>query len=281
MTVRGTYEEATTRIKKVLEDLVAGKPFHVEGVTDATNLIYEKMDDNELIVKFLHEVHRTDEYTYRHCVETAFYAMLIAKWLQMDEPEIKKAIQAGLLHDIGKTKIPSEILNKEGIITKNEYEVIKQHPMIGYEMLSRFGQEIDSEVKNAVLHHHERNDRSGYPQRASREEINIYAKIIAVTDVFNAMTTDRVYKKRVSPFDAFEMYQTIGLSLFDFEVMNVFIKNIAPYFIGTKVSLSNGEFGEIVYIPPHDVTHPVVKIKSGYIDLSNKKEFKIGYLITF
>jgi putative nucleotidyltransferase with HDIG domain len=277
--VEEDYEESFHLIKDTLENLASGKPLNLNNVGTATHLIMQNINEREQIIQVLNEVRCADEYTYRHCVETAFYAMLIAKWLKMTEAEIKKVIQAGLLHDIGKAKIPGEVLNKEGIITKEEYEVIQQHPSIGYEILNDFGQEIDSDVKNAVLFHHERIDRSGYPHRASADEISIYAKIIAVADVFNAMTTDRVYKKRVSPFTVFEMYQTVGLSLFDLDVINVFVKNIAPYYVGSNILLSNGEIGKVVYVPPQDLVHPIIESYNRYIDLSQHRELTIVCLV--
>lgn len=112
-------------------------------------------------------------------------------------------------------------------------------------------------------------------QGASEEDINIFGKIVAVADVFDAMTTNRVYKQRVSPFNAFEMFLTVGLGLFDTTIIQEFIKNIPHYYIGSRVLLSNNKIGEIVYIPPHDIICPLIEIDSNIYDLSSNKKIKI------
>ena len=224
------------------------------------------------------EIRSKDEYTYSHCVNVAFYSMLIAKWLKLSDIDINKAIQSGLLHDIGKAKIPVELLNKKGSLTKEEYEIIKKHSIFGYEIIKEM-QEIDSDVKNAVLLHHERVDGSGYPFHYYRDDLNLYSRIVAVADVFDAMTSDRVYKKRISPFEVFEMFQTMGLAIFDSNILITFINKIATYLIGANVFLSNGDIAEISFIPPQSVIYPIVKTTAGYIDLSNTEDVKILSMI--
>ena len=272
------YTDALLRIKSFVNDIAAGKQLDYGKVIHATKQIQIKINENSSILKCLQEIRNVDEYTYTHCLNTAFYSMLIAKWMNFTERGISKVIQAGLLHDIGKTQIPVEILNKRGILTRDEFECVKKHTVLGYQILESLG-DVDPDIKWAVLHHHERIDRSGYPFRAAPDDVGIFAKIIAVADVFDAMTSDRSYKKRVTPFDAFEMYQTVGVSIFETKVLRTFIKHIVPYYTGSKVLLSNDNTAEIVYIPPHDITHPVVLSGSDYIDLSNYNGVKIVEII--
>lgn len=277
--VNESYIESIKLIKEILNDLASGKKLSTDKILIASELIYSTIDKRECIIKSLREVLVSDEYTYTHSIQTAFYSMLIAKWLGLSKEDITKAIKAGLLHDIGKTKIPSEILNKQGKLTVQEYEQMKEHPLIGYKMLNEQGNDIDEEIKLAVLYHHERLDCSGYPLKASFQELNMLSKIIAVADVFDAMTSDRVYKKKISPFGVFEMFLTVGLSYFDTTVLNAFIKNIAPYYIGAKVLLSNGEIGEIVYIPPQDIAHPIIRFGDKFCDFSSKRNIEILEII--
>ena len=171
-------------------------------------------------------------------------------------------------------KIPNEILNKKGRLTTEEFNIIKNHTIWGYEMLEKVDGFNDG-IKNAVLMHHERTDGSGYPFSMSVNSIGLYSKIIAIADVFDAMTSDRVYRKRMTPFDAFEMFKTIGVSMFDTTILDTFIKKISPYYTGINVVLSNGKRGRIVYIPPQDILSPVVEVQSDYLDLSTRSDAKI------
>ena len=275
---RKNYESIVLYTKKVLYDLAAGKPLDYKKVSSISSQIHNNLNENYSIIRCLAEVRSADEYTYTHCVHTSFYSMLIAKWLKMSDHEINKAIQAGLLHDIGKTKIPGQILCKGDILTKEEYEVIKKHTIWGYEMIEGMN-EIDQEVKSVVLLHHERVDGSGYPLNKSADCLNVYSKIVAIADVFDAMTTDRVYKKRVTPFEAFEMFLTVGMGMFDLELLRVFLNNLSSYLVGASVLLNNGQTGEIVYVPLQNLTCPIIKVPSGYLDLSRENGLKILSMI--
>jgi putative nucleotidyltransferase with HDIG domain len=172
---------------------------------------------------------------------------------------------AAVFHDIGKTKIPIEILNKKARLSDEEFEIIRKHALYGYEMIKSTGC-IPNDVCKAVLLHHEHEDKSGYPFGFGGGQLGLYEKILAVADVYDAMTSDRVYKKRATPFEVFEMFKTVGIGIFDIDVLNVFLKNISTYYTGMKVLLSNGETGEIAYVPPHDITNPIVVVNANYID---------------
>lgn len=272
-----SYINTIVQTKSIFQDLVSGKPLDYYSISSITELIHSNINENDKIIRCLSDIRSSDEYTYTHCVNVAFYSMLIAKWLKLSDSEINKAIQSGLLHDVGKSKIPNEILNKKGILTKDEFEAIRKHTILGHEIVDVDG--IDIDIKNAVLLHHERIDGSGYPYRYHANNMNIYSKIVAVADVFDAMTSDRVYKKRSTPFEAFEMFQTIGICMFDTKILNVFLNNLAAYLVGSNVILSNGQVGEIVFIPLQNRTSPIIKISSGYLDLSKENEISITNLI--
>jgi HD-GYP domain-containing protein (c-di-GMP phosphodiesterase class II) len=154
--------------------------------------------------------------------------MFIAMWMGLGNQDIINATQAGFLHDIGKIYIPDEILNKRGRLTEAEYEIVQRHPLYGYSMLNEFS-EFNVEVKRAVLFHHERTDASGYPLSASEDYVGTLPKIIAVADVYDAMTTNRVYKKGKSALEAIEYLSNDGRNELDNQVLNFFIANIPVY----------------------------------------------------
>lgn len=268
------YIMSIDNLKNIFKKLISGNGLDYNELNNMIQLINNKMGNSSSVIQCLQSIKATDEYTYTHSINTAIYAMFIGKSLKLSEHEINKAVQAGLLHDIGKIIISEEILNKKGKLTDEEYETMKLHTVLGYAVLQDV-EGIDPDVKRSALLHHERIDRSGYPFNASSECVCLLAKIIAVADVYDAMTSDRVYKKRNTPFNAFSMFSTIGIGLFDTTILYTFLRNIATCYIGMNVSLSNGQNGKIVYIPPQDLANPIVKTKSGYIDLGNKEKFCI------
>jgi len=265
--VEASYAEAILVVKQVLRELSSGGKLNYHKITKLSELVYGSVNDSANVIKCLNNIRDKNEDTYAHCVNVAFYSMLIAKWLTLPKEKIEEVIQAGLLHDIGKVEIPDEILNKPGKLLEFELEIMQRHSLIGYYCLKNIT-EISQPIKEAVLSHHERVDGSGYPYGLKGDEIDLYAKIIAIADVYDAMTQDRVYKKGVNPFVAFEMFQTVGMGTFDIHVLNVFLKNIAVNFTGLKVIMENGEHGEIVYVPPYEITKPIILNGSSFIDLS-------------
>lgn len=275
--IEENYKNSIVLIKKIVNRLSTGEKMDFKLVSTIADLVYANLDETDLIIKYLNQIRQADEYTHTHCINVSFYCMLIAKWLNFPKEKIKNAIFSGLLHDVGKLKIPSEILNKKGKLTEEEFEEIKKHPLYGYYIVNEI-EDLDNEVKNVVLMHHERVDKSGYPLNAPGDLINLYTKITAIADVFDAMTSERVYKPSCTPFEAFKMFTTVGLSIFDNDILKVFINNISPYYVGSKVVLSNGEIGKISYIPPEDILNPVVSVPSGNIDFSREKELKIAKL---
>ncbi|MFZ5944949.1 MAG: HD-GYP domain-containing protein [Bacillota bacterium] len=226
--VRRNYYHTVKVIKDVFNDLSAGKELDYKKVLDLSESIYSCSDCGSCYIRIITELKELSDYTYIHSINTAFYSMLIGKWLGFPGTDIKKVIQSGLLHDIGKAKIPDKVLNKKGVLNKDEMEIMQRHPIIGYEMLNHI-KDIDTNIKRAVLLHHMRLDGSGYPLDSNADCIGIITRIVAVADVFDAMTSDRVYKKRVTPLEAFEMFKTDGIRLFDQNIVNVFLDNLPAY----------------------------------------------------
>lgn len=273
------YKESVLHIKELLRSVTLGEYGDVEKVTNyIADNICSNMSDSDYIICFMNRIKCTDEYTFTHCVNVAFYSMLIGKWLEMSKKKIFELVSSGLIHDIGKTKIPDSILNKKGKLTQDEFEVIKTHPYLGFEMIKNVSG-FHMDLKQAVLMHHERMDGSGYPYGLTGQSINRHARIIAIADVFDAMTQNRIYKNKVSPFESFEMFLTEGVSQFDYPILSSFLKHMAPLYVGNKVKLSNGDNGEIVYVPPQNITSPILYTNSQYLDMSRNNEIKVLQLI--
>ncbi len=270
------YQDSVNSVKVIINDLAAGRGLDNERINEISDSLYENMYSNIAVTECLNKIKIVDEYTYSHCINVSLYSMLIGKWLELPESEIKLLMIAGILHDVGKAKIPIEILNKKGPLTQEEFEVIKLHPFLGFEII-KDNAGINKKVKDAVLMHHEKENGTGYPFGINSESISSFAKIISIADAFDALTSERVYKKRQTPFDTFRDFERIGIGEghYDPGILLKFIHNISQYYVGSRVRMSTGKFGEIVYVPPHNISNPVVRVDGSFIDLSVQRGMKI------
>lgn len=275
---KAEYSEKISNIKEVLHDISVGKSICIETVKSISDSMVVRINENRDIVNCLKQIGSVDEYTYTHSVNVSMLSMLIGKWMKYDLRKIKHLTLAGLVHDIGKCKVPLEIINKASQLSMEEFEEIKKHSVYGYRLLQNMP-EISNDVKMGVLMHHEREDGSGYPAGAKGQQIHEFAKIIAVADIYDAMTSNRPYKEKESPFDVFEIMENKSFGVLDPKVISVFLNNLAAYYLGDMVKLNNGEIGEIIYINSRHISQPIVKVGEKYIDLSIDTNIKIIELI--
>jgi len=276
--VRFQYEEDKEAVKEILHDISIGRNINMDKVNQVSESIMEKAEEKLDIINCINQMKSMDDYTHTHSVNVSILCMLIAQWLKFDSRKIRLVVQAGLLHDVGKVMLPPEILQKRGELTREEYEEAKKHVIYGYKIAQDIPG-ISSDVLNGILMHHEREDGSGYPLGAKSDQIHEFAKIIAVADIYDAMTSERVYKKRKSPFEVFELFQNQSFDTLDPRIRMTFLKNIANYYVGEKVKLSSGDEGEIVYINPMNISRPIVKSGEKYIDLSMTKGIMVEELL--
>lgn len=272
--IREDYKENIQQIKKILCNLVAGRNLEMERIHQMIKNFCSHIEESYTILKVLGEEKQYDEYTYTHSLNVAIYAMLIGKWMKLEQEDLEKVVIAGLLHDIGKIRVPYEVLNKRAKLSKEEFDIIKMHSAYGYEILKK-QKEFPEDICRAVLLHHERLDKSGYPYGYGEEQICLFARIIAVADVYDAITTNRVYRNRMTPFEAFTILKTTEVKNLDPNIVNLFMTNISIHYVGMKVLLNTGEIGKIVYIPPQSISDPIVDINHDYIDFSKRRDKNI------
>ncbi len=265
-------------VKNIFLDITLGEKISTEAVSSVSKSVINRIDENRDIVGCINSIRNVDEYTYSHSVNVSLLCMLIGKWLKFDVKKISQLVEAGLLHDVGKSKIPAAILNKPGKLSKEEFDEIKHHPVIGYRLLEE-DKLFDEDVCKGVLMHHEREDGSGYPIGLKGNQIHQFAKIIAVADIYDAMTSTRIYREKESPFKVFELMEDHAFGFLDTIVVRTFLNNIAAYYLGDFVMLNTGEKAEIIYINSRHVSQPVVRSGEKYIDLSIEKSASIVELL--
>lgn len=214
-----------------------------------------------------------DDLTYAHSVNVSLLCHAMGEWLGYEREEQEILTLAGLVHDIGKLKIPEELIKKPDALTRQEFAIVRRHPVYGYEILRN--QKFDLRVINAALMHHERCDGKGYPRALSAEGIDNFAKIVAVADVYEAMTADRVYRKGICPFDVLAIFERDGFTQYDPQFLLPFMNHIVESFINMNVELSDGRKGRVVMLNQHMLSKPVIKLKKGFVDLSKEAGLRI------
>lgn len=272
--IEAQYNNNLEEFKQVIWDISCGKTLEIDRINEVSRSLSNNFDSINDLVLCLSKVRSINEYTYTHSLNVSLLCSLLGSWLNLSHTQIEQLSYCGILHDIGKSKISPYILNKPDALTEDEFEEIKKHPVIGYKLLEQ-NEKIGKDIALGVLMHHEREDGTGYPLGLKSNQIHYYAKILAVVDVYDAMTSNRVYKKRQPPFDVLEMYESEYLTKCDAGIMLTFLKHISSYYVGTMVKLSDGSTGEIVYINSNRISRPLIKTNNTIIDLSMIPELKI------
>ena len=215
---------------------------------------------------------RRDEYTYMHSVAVCALMVALARRLGLEEKQVRDAGLAGMLHDLGKAMMPLEVLNKPGKLTDAEYALMKDHPQRGHALLVE-GREPNESVLDVCLHHHEKMDGSGYPHGLAGDQISLFAKMGAICDVYDAVTSQRIYKKAWDPADALRhMAQWKGH--FDPKVFQAFVATVGIYPVGSLVRLASGRIAVVIAQDAKSLLAPVVKAF-----FSKKSEMRIEPMV--
>ncbi|WP_077366881.1 HD-GYP domain-containing protein [Anaerosalibacter sp. Marseille-P3206] len=268
------FEVLSDKVESVFSDVKIGKKVVISEVSEEVDMLIIELTKNDNILGRLRELKETDDYTFNHSMNVCMLSTMVGKWLGYNQVELKQLSLAGLFHDIGKMKISKNIINKPDKLTEEEFEIIKKHTIYGFNIISETVG-ISKNVALGVLQHHEREDGRGYPHGVRGDKIHEFAKIIAVCDIYDAMTSDRVYKSKQSPFLAAEHLDESSFKNLDPRITRIFLDNISNFYVGNVVKLSNGEIGEIVYIYPNKPTIPIVKVGDKFVDFLKERDIKV------
>ena len=275
---REMYVQQRAIVKEVFNDVFSGKPLNMGKISQVSESIRNSGNADGACLKITERLQNFSENLYSHSINVSMLSFLIAKWLKLEEARVDVLIKAGLLHDIGKTKINPAILNKYDPLAEPANEEVKNHPAYGCELIPDTGY-VENYLAEAILMHHEREDGSGYPSGYKAHEINPLSKIIAVADLFDRLTSGTVSRKGLPPFDAFEVMQSESFNRYNMEIVLKFLENAHNYFIGERFFLSNDEVGEVIFINPKMVHRPLIKIEERYIDLANDRSIRLESMI--
>lgn len=233
------------------------------------NKINNRLMNNALItdMDLINEVvkeQKVEDYLFNHSVNVAIIGNLIGKWLDLGKEDIKILTLGGLVHDIGKLKIDKKILDKPEKLTEEEFEEVKKHPSYSHKILTEMGYN-EEKLLRAVTLHHEREDGTGYPLGIKSKNIPIHSKIIAIADIFDAMTSNRVYDKKMNIFKVMEKFQKETFGKLDYKMVTLFIKKFLEFYIGSEVTLNTGDKAKILNFNSFEITKPILMTGEGKI----------------
>ena len=256
-------EETRVNCKRILRQTIEDFENHaVVDITDMSDTIHNIIDEilaNPDVQISLNDISAADEYTFSHSVSTTVYSLLIAKQLNYSMQMMEKLATGTLLHDMGKVLLDKKILNKKGELSPEEFDIIKSHTTIGYDMLKKCS--CLTELSRIIaLQHHERMDGTGYPEGQKAGELHEFTRIVAIADVYDALVSDRCYRKRWSPNNAVNFLVENAETKFDLNLVSILIKQIAIYPNGSLVRLSDNTTGIIKEQNKNLPLRPVVRV---------------------
>ncbi|AGF55426.1 HD-GYP domain-containing protein (c-di-GMP phosphodiesterase class II) [Clostridium saccharoperbutylacetonicum] len=272
--VQEEFKEIAFKLQKTFRQLINDDEIAMHEVREFAKKIQSELTPSSIVIKNIVLYGSGDDSIYRHSVNVAALSAIIGKWIGYDHAKLNSLVYSAILHDYGKTKIDRELLKKEATLTTNEFNVIKTHAQLGYKFVKEIKQ-LDTSVSYGVLMHHERLDGSGYPLGLKDEAIHAFARIIAIADVFDAMNSDRGYKKKRLPFEALQIVKNESLGKLDYEYTKVFLEHIVDYYTGEEVLLNTNETCKIIKMNPNDLEKPLILKDNDFIDLTKEKEFYI------
>lgn len=274
------YQNALQVLKKLLGKIRFSKDdFDAAEIRQMVNTCILPLIEDQSVTDFLQMMPHEEDYLYHHSVDVGIITGCLCLWTNHSAQEIEEAILGALLHDVGKALIPLKVLNKPGSLTDQELHLVRFHSLRGYKFLKEYG-DFSQSVLLCALQHHERIDGSGYPMAVRGDKIHTYAKVVAVADVFDAMTSVRSYGKQVTPYEAVESMKREMAGKLDPQICTVFLDRLSQRFVGDIVQLSNGQRGEVVFLNRNDCTRPIVRTDEGeFFDLDKQRNLTIHKML--
>ena len=266
------FVDSVDNLKNVLSKVVMhNEQIDGESILSDVENVVSKGRNSIHILDMLQCMRGYDDVTYVHSVNVALLSNMIGRIVYPDisDEELKVLTLAGLLHDIGKMMVPDNIIQKKGRLTLPEYNLVKTHVLFGNNILKGIDN-LDPRIAEVAMRHHERCDGTGYPGGYKREQIEPFARIVAIADTYDAMTSDRAYRAAICPFDVIEMFEREGIVKYDVEFLLPFLEKAVQAYMNTNVRLSTNQIGKVIMINKNEFSKPVVQVGDEFYDLSKE-----------
>ena len=266
------FVDSVDNLKNVFSKVVMhNEQIDGESILSDVENVVSKGRNSIHILDMLQCMRGYDDVTYVHSVNVALLSNMIGRIVYPDisDEELKVLTLAGLLHDIGKMMVPDNIIQKKGRLTLPEYNLVKTHVLFGNNILKGIDN-LDPRIAEVALRHHERCDGTGYPGGYKREQIEPFARIVAIADTYDAMTSDRAYRAAICPFDVIEMFEREGIVKYDVAFLLPFLEKAVQAYMNTDVRLSTNQIGKVIMINKNEFSKPVVQVGDEFYDLSKE-----------
>lgn len=266
------FVDSVDNLKNVFSKVVMhNEQIDGESILSDVENVVSKGRNSIHILDMLQCMRGYDDVTYVHSVNVALLSNMIGRIVYPDisDEELKVLTLAGLLHDIGKMMVPDNIIQKKGRLTLPEYNLVKTHVLFGNNILKGIDN-LDPRIAEVAMRHHERCDGTGYPGGYKREQIEPFARIVAIADTYDAMTSDRAYRAAICPFDVIEMFERGGIVKYDVEFLLPFLEKAVQAYMNTNVRLSTNQIGKVIMINKNEFSKPVVQVGDEFYDLSKE-----------
>lgn len=267
-------DETVPKVKEVFDEVRETLHLPLSELQRDVVPVLTEITEGVQITSLFTSLQAKDDYTYRHNIAVGAISNMIGKWLKLNDTDLLNLSIAGLLHDVGKMKVPEEILNKPGRLTDEEFAEMKKHTIYGYDII-RQTSGTNKVHALVALQHHERLDGSGYPYGLKKDDIHYFSRIVAVADIFHAMTSKRVYRDASPFYEVLYQMNNDTFGALDPEITTVFINRIMSSLTGSDILLTDGRQGTIIMIHQNDPLHPIVQVGERYIDLRKDRSVHI------
>lgn len=245
---RDIYRLAQDQVQTLFDDVRSGRMFDIKGTQSLVAAMVDSVTHNPNALVWFTALKDKDHYTALHSINVSVLASALGSFIGVQEAVLKELALGALLHDIGKLRVPTDILNKPDRLTRGEYEVMKQHTTRGFELLEQAG--LPASTIEIAFAHHEANDGSGYPRGLMGSDINFFSQLVSIVDKYDAITSDRMYRAGISPQKVITLLYSMRGHVLDEHLVNEFIRCLGVYPIGSLVELSSGEVGIVMSVNP-------------------------------
>jgi HD-GYP domain-containing protein (c-di-GMP phosphodiesterase class II) len=271
-------QQTVTITKELFESILVSRKVPLMAIRNEVLPAILQLSKNTDIFELFEAVKAKDDYVYQHNIGVGVISTLIGRWMNLDDSELSILSLAATLHDVGKIKLPLEVLNKPGKLSEVEFQLIKKHTILGYELL-KGTTGLSMRIARVALQHHERVDGKGYPLGLKKENIDVFSSIVAVADIFHAMSSRRPYHEPLSFHEIVSQMSQGRFGALDPHIISLFIENMMKRLVGKQVLLTDGREGEVVYINPHNIETPLIKLADYFLDLSLERDIHIKSII--